>query len=294
MKGFAFLPRVVGLLLCLAATGVSAERRSFAGLPTTGWTKPAAIGSTRAKNAQISVATKDVATAMPRGGACADTTPALLAKLGIKAAAEALVLWGILLGGPAITAKQPSEFMVKVFGESIFDLLCSMVVVFGSSGVGALVDGGLSAATAQALRPTEVAGDPEWYASLEKPPWTPPGVVFPIMWLLVSKPTQLCALSRIFKFAYREDTPASKLALAVYAGHLALGDAWNKIFFGLECIGLGTVTITLFFGALLASAYLFYSLERGAGYYMLPTCGWVAVATSLQYSIYFRNKNNKK
>ena len=68
--------------------------------------------------------------------------------------------------------------------------------------------------------------------------------------------------------------------------------AWNKVFFGLECIGRGTVVITFFYAALLASAYLFYQIDDLAGYYMLPTCGWVTVATALQYSIYFLNKGD--
>ena len=49
--------------------------------------------------------------------------------------------------------------------------------------------------------------------------------------------------------------------------------------------------ITLFYAALLGSAYLFYNIDKGAGYYLLPTCGWVTVATALQYSIYFNNKD---
>ena len=63
--------------------------------------------------------------------------------------------------------------------------------------------------------------------------------------------------------------------------------AWNKVFFGLECIKRGTFVITLFYGALLASTYLFYNIDNAAGYYLLPTCAWVTVATALQYSIYF-------
>lgn len=65
--------------------------------------------------------------------------------------------------------------------------------------------------------------------------------------------------------------------------------AWNKVFFELQCIGLGTVTITIFYALLLASAYLFSNIETKAGYFLLPTCGWVSVATALQYSIYFKN-----
>jgi hypothetical protein len=39
---------------------------------------------------------------------------------------------------------------------------------------------------------------------------------------------------------------------------------------------------------------LFYAIDPVAGYYMLPTCGWVTVATALQWSIYFKNKKSIK
>ena len=55
------------------------------------------------------------------------------------------------------------------------------------------------------------------------------------MWLIVSKPTQLCALSRILKFGMSTETVGVDgssittttiplVALAVYTTHLALGD----------------------------------------------------------------------
>ena len=128
--------------------------------------------------------------------------------------------------------------------------------------------------------------------------------VFPIMWLIVAKPTQLCALSRIFKHGVQQVTVENSLsssittifpsfAILVYTTHLALGDTWNKVFFGLQCIGRGTAVISIFFAFLLASTYLFYTIDAGAGYYMLPTCGWVFVATALQWSIYLKNKSKR-
>ena len=164
---------------------------------------------------------------VPRGGAsCVDATPALLTKLGLNGIAESLALWGILLAGPALTKALEGKNVAvpTVWGESLVDLVCSMLVVFGASLVGAVVGGGLNAATNQSLMPATVPGDPGWYAKLSKPGWTPPGWVFPIMWLIVSKPTQLCALSRIFKTVYPEDRASARTALAVYAVHLALGD----------------------------------------------------------------------
>jgi tryptophan-rich sensory protein len=65
--------------------------------------------------------------------------------------------------------------------------------------------------------------------------------------------------------------------------------AWNKVFFGLQCTGRGAAVISFFFALLLASTYLFYTVDPIAGYYMLPTCCWVAVATALNWNIYLSN-----
>lgn len=226
---------------------------------------------------------------VPRGGACNDSNPALATKIGTTTVAESAALLGILWSSVRSSSGLPPGFP-RVFGQPLVELLASFFVVFGSSFVGAVVDGSLSAATNQALNPNKVQGDPNWYANLVKPWWNPPGWVFPIMWLVVSKPTQLCALSRMLKFGVGADRDGSLVALAAYTTHLALGNAWNKVFFGLECIGRGTFVISLFYAALLATAYLFYQINPGAGYYMLPTCGWVTVATALQWSIYFNNQ----
>jgi len=219
-----------------------------------------------------------------RGGVCSDTNPVLFAKIGTTAIVESAALFGILLGSTKVNAPW------KIFNQSLAEVLASIFVIFGASFVGAIIDGGMSAATNQALNPNKILGDPDWYANLIKPSWNPPGWLFPIMWLVVSKPTQLCAISRMLKFGIKENEKGTLLALAVYTTHLTLGDAWNKVFFGLECINQGTTVISLFFGALLTSAFLFYKIDKEAGYYMLPTCGWVAVAAALQYSIYFKNK----
>lgn len=232
---------------------------------------------------------------IPRGGACSDTNPMLFLKIGTTTLFESAALFGILWASLKIASSSSyPAWIPTVLNQSLIELLASFGVVFGSSFVGALVEGGMSAATNQALNPTQVVGEPDWYKNLKKPTWNPPGWVFPIMWLIVSKPTQLCALSRMFKFGIPSDTAASKLALVVYTTHLALGNAWNKVFFGLECVGRGTFVISLFYAALLTSTYLFYNIDKGAGYYMLPTCGWVTVATALQYSIYFKNPRKCK
>jgi translocator protein len=229
-----------------------------------------------------------------RGGGCSDSDPVLFLKLCVSGVCEAGIMLGLLLSSISLSDRYPS--LPSIFGLPLLELLASFAIVFVSSFFGSIVDGGLSAASNQVLSPSIVPGNPNWYAKLAKPWWNPPGWVFPLMWLVVSKPSQLCALSRVLKFGVTKAADGSGTAtvplipLAVYCSHLALGDAWNKVFFGLQCTGRGAAVITVFYGMLLASGYLFSTLDEVAGYYMLPTCAWVTVATALNWNIYLKNK----
>lgn len=219
-----------------------------------------------------------------RGGACSDKDMTLFAKIGVSAAIETGAMLGLLLLARTLSDNYPKMFP-EIFGLPISQWGSLVLIIFGSSFFGSIVEGGVSAATNQALKPNEIPGDSDWYKNLVKPSWNPPGWVFPIMWLIVSKPTQLLAVGTILK---RADVPVE--ILTVYLAHLSLGDAWNKVFFGLQCPGRGAAVITAFLGLLLTSAYLFYSVDPQAGKLLLPTCGWVLVASALNWNIYLNNK----
>ena len=233
-------------------------------------------------------ATAATATQMPivaRGGACDDTNAALLGKVGVSALLQAAGLMGVLALGKFL-----SELGVpSIAGTSAALWAAFVVVIFASSLVGTFVDGGTSAALNQALDPNTTPGEQGWYEKLKKPSWNPPGWLFPIMWLIVSKPTQLAAVNRLWSVT--EDGADRGWRLFAYCMHLALGDAWNKTFFGYQCIGRGLVVITAFYSMLLFSAYLFGQVDPLAGKLMLPTCGWVTVAAALNWSIYSLNKS---
>lgn len=216
-----------------------------------------------------------------RAGACSDTDGIVFVKVGVSAAVETVLLLGLFYAGKEIAE---NTSIGKVLGLPISYWLSILTVVFGSSFFGSFVDGGISAASDQALDPNVVPGDPNWYAKLNKPSWNPPGWVFPIMWLIVSKPTQAVALSKLLQGTF---IPWD--VLAVYCAHLSLGDAWNKVFFGFQCTGKGVAVISVFYGLLLTSAYLFYGVDPTAGKFLLPTCGWVLIATALNWNIYLNN-----
>lgn len=230
----------------------------------------------------------------PRGGervSYADSNKVILLKTGLNA----IVQTGALFAAIRLSAlpKIYSKFFRFSFRGLPLTLWIALIsAIFGSSFYGSLVEGGLSQATRQVLNPNVLPGEPNWYNSLKRPWWEPPGWVFPIMWVIVSKPTQLFAVTRLISSQNVGHSILSlpRNELLVYCIYLALGDAWNKVFFGMQSPGLGVVIITTFFAFLLTSTYLFYSIDQLAGRFMLPTCAWVFGATALNWSIYVSNK----
>ncbi|KAL7532076.1 hypothetical protein ACHAXR_004413 [Thalassiosira sp. AJA248-18] len=221
-----------------------------------------------------------------RGGACSDSTPALFMKIASSAAVETGLMFSLFSYAVKANTMGYSTAIARSIQAAVL-----LLVIFGSASFGAIVDNGLSAATKQVLDPNQIPGDADWYKNLKKPRWNPPGWIFPIMWLIISKPTQFMAVWKLITQNYEKDL---SIPLAVYCGHLSLGDAWNKVFFGLECTGRGLAVIYAFWSALLLSAYLFYKTDQYAGLLLLPTCMWVTVATALNWSIYLLNKDDSE
>lgn len=213
-----------------------------------------------------------------------DSNSIIAVKTVVSVALETAGLLGAIKLGEVASTKIK---LPDISGLPLFQWLSLVFVIFSSSTIKSWVSGGvLGAATNQLLKPNVVPGDGRWYASLKKPWFNPPGWVFPIMWLIVSKPTQLIAVSKVMS---SKENNCCWPALAVYCAHLSLGDAWNDVFFGCQRIGLGILVICTFFGFLLTSAKLFSDINPQAGKFMLPTCGWVSIATALNIAIYILN-----
>ena len=95
-------------------------------------------------------------------------------------------------------------------------------VIFGSSYFGQIIDIGMSAATRQVMSPNEIPGDADWYLNLRKPNWNPPGWLFPIMWLIVSKPTQLAAVWKLMTSNGQKISWSSHFLFTVFIYHLGM------------------------------------------------------------------------
>ena len=123
----------------------------------------------------------------------------------------------------------------------------------------------------------------DWYANLNKAPWTPPGWVFGAAW------TSIMVLFAVY-MAYAWQSPNGRnLLIALFTVQWILNVAWNPIFFKYHHSLLGLVVIvslTLLVGYILLN---YISILKGKSVLILPYFIWLIIATSLNAFIVIRN-----
>lgn len=126
-----------------------------------------------------------------------------------------------------------------------------------------------------------------WYATLDKPAFTPPSWVFMPAW------TTLYALMGVASWlVWREGVgrPEVRGALVLYGVQLALNGAWSLIFFGARRPGLALVEVVVLLGLVLWTTGRFFPVSRAAGWLMVPYAAWTAFATALNAGIWWLNR----
>lgn len=109
------------------------------------------------------------------------------------------------------------------------------------------------------------------------PSWTPPGFIFPIMWLLIIGPIRATASALIYKTTASYAHPAI-LSLML---HLSIGDVWNTINnvekrFGVSVTGVLFVWLSKAF-----AAWQYYQVNAFAGKLVVVPLIWLTIAATL-------------
>ncbi len=125
-----------------------------------------------------------------------------------------------------------------------------------------------------------------WYATLTKPELSPPNWIFAPVWTTLYTLMAIAAW-RVYVKGHRG--PQRTFALFLYAIHLVLNALWSIIFFGLHDPFSALVVILLLLAHIAALTYLFFKLDRTAGYLFVPYLLWVSFATYLNLAIVYLN-----
>ncbi|MBX3550786.1 MAG: tryptophan-rich sensory protein [Xanthobacteraceae bacterium] len=120
-----------------------------------------------------------------------------------------------------------------------------------------------------------------WYAALQKPSFTPPNSIFPIVWNVLYA-LMAFSLWRLW------EAPRGEMrhrAITLFLLQLAVNLAWSWIFFGAESTRGGLSTI-LALDVLVAMTILAaWKVDRFAASLLLPYLLWIGYATALNAGI---------
>ncbi len=122
----------------------------------------------------------------------------------------------------------------------------------------------------------------EWYATLTKPSFTPPGWVFGPAWLIL----YVCIGVSGWKVWQRY---SDSLSMKLWWAQLALNFLWSPVFFVSHQIGLALVVILLLLAVIIAFIAVTWRTAQLASLLFIPYAAWVAFASLLNGSIFLLN-----
>lgn len=119
-----------------------------------------------------------------------------------------------------------------------------------------------------------------WYETAAKPWFTPPNIVFPIMWSFLYA---LIALAGYRLWQNRAMT-GGRANLVLFSGYIALNWSWSFLFFSLQLITLGAIWIMAM--NIISALLILRSMrhDRITAMLLIPPLAWTSFAFLLNFA----------
>jgi benzodiazapine receptor len=164
--------------------------------------------------------------------------------------------------------------------------MCNLFKVNGEKNLCALLFSILIAEGLGALSGFLSMNPNETYQSFNKPSFSPPSYVFPIVWTILFF---LMAVAAYRIWMQGKSGADVRKALVLYVIQLILNFSWSIIFFRFNLMGLAFFELLLLLVFILLTAFEFYKHDKIAAYLMIPYIIWVSFAAVLNYTIWMIN-----
>lgn len=121
--------------------------------------------------------------------------------------------------------------------------------------------------------------------TVQKPPLTPPGIVFSIVW------TVLYGLMAVgaARVAAAPDSLQRQKALNTFIIQLVLNFFWSLIFFNVRSYGLALLWLVILWVFVVRMIAAFRKVESAAACLQIPYLVWVTFAVYLNYGVWLLN-----
>ena len=124
------------------------------------------------------------------------------------------------------------------------------------------------------------------YQNFNKPFFSPPGWIFPIVWTILFFIMAVAAY-RIWMIG--KSGINVKKALVLYCIQLFLNFFWSIIFFRFRLYAIAFLELLLLLVFIVLTTFEFYRIDKTSSYFMIPYIAWVSFAGILNYTIWILN-----
>ena len=122
------------------------------------------------------------------------------------------------------------------------------------------------------------------YNSLNRPPLSPPSIVFPIVWTILY---MLMGIS--IYIIMQSKRKLKKNARLIYYIQLITNALWSPIFFGFEEYFLAFLWILMLIVFVITMIFTFYKISKKAAYIQIPYLLWLLFASYLNFGVFVLN-----
>lgn len=156
--------------------------------------------------------------------------------------------------------------------KNFLKLLGSILICFTAAGLGTLF-------TTSAI--------PTWYATLNKPPFSPPNYLFGPVWTILYI---LMGISLYLIWSKGLKNKKVRDAIYLFGIQLFLNAIWSPVFFGAHNLLLAFVIIVAMWIYIVKTIKAFAKIDKTASYLLYPYLAWVSFASILNFSVWLLNK----
>ena len=151
--------------------------------------------------------------------------------------------------------------------QNLYDMIISILIPVAVGSISALI-----------------SRIPGRYAGMQQPPFSPPAIVFPIVW------TALYILMGIsaYMISRSEDARKSR-ALSVYALQLFFNFFWSILFFRFSWYLPAFFWLAAMIVLILIMIFRFFQIKPLAAYLQIPYLFWCLFAAYLNFGVYWLN-----
>lgn len=154
---------------------------------------------------------------------------------------------------------------MKIRNKSVF--IISILIPLAVGPISALISGNMSS-----------------YTALNKPAFSPPGYIFPIVW------TILYILMGISSYiVYSSNSPNKAKALLIYGIQLFFNFCWSILFFGFNLYLLAFIWLIALIFIIIIMIREFYAVTPLAAYLQIPYLIWCIFAAYLNLFLFIMN-----